>query len=105
MNVKFLDSVEVFFVDSHQNGATSWIPKWLPDNVKIMLTFTKNMDGSGTQAHMFLQSFTEGVTEDANLLVIDELGPFFSEKILRNWMEKIGRTLTNQQVCFKMPKS
>ena len=35
------DAIEVFFVDSHANGATSWIPKVLPDNVKVIITFTK----------------------------------------------------------------
>ena len=37
----FLDAIEIFFVDSHQNGATSWIPKVLPENVKVIITFTK----------------------------------------------------------------
>ena len=34
------DAIEIFFVNSHQNGATSWIPRDLPPNVKIVLTFT-----------------------------------------------------------------
>ena len=37
----FSDSLELFFLDSHQNGATSWIPKELPKTVKIVVTFTK----------------------------------------------------------------
>ena len=35
------DGIEIFFVDSHQNGATSWIPKILPDHVKVIITLTK----------------------------------------------------------------
>jgi hypothetical protein len=37
------DSLELFFLDSHQNGATSWIPKELPKDVKIIVTFTKGL--------------------------------------------------------------
>ena len=33
-----LDSLEAFFVNSYQNGATSWIPKELPPNVRIVVT-------------------------------------------------------------------
>jgi hypothetical protein len=33
-------------LDSHQNGATSWIPKELPANVKIVVTFTKGKSTS-----------------------------------------------------------
>ena len=43
----FLDAIEIFFVNSHQNGATSWIPKDLPKNVKIILTFTKGTQSLG----------------------------------------------------------
>ncbi len=37
---KTTDAIEIFFVNSHQNGATSWIPRDLPKNVKIIITFT-----------------------------------------------------------------
>lgn len=35
------DSLEIFFVNSYQNGATSWIPTELPANVKIIITITR----------------------------------------------------------------
>ena len=35
-----VDSIELFFVDSHQNGATSWIPKTLPENIKVIISLT-----------------------------------------------------------------
>ena len=48
----FLDAIEIFFVNSHQNGATSWIPRDLPKNVKILITFT-------TGLYLKHRSFTE----------------------------------------------
>ena len=38
-----VDAIEIFFVNSHQNGATSWIPRDLPKNVKILITFTTGL--------------------------------------------------------------
>ena len=53
----FLDAIEIFFVNSHQNGATSWIPRDLPKNVKIIITFTtglKNCNAAVTNDAMGL---------------------------------------------------
>ena len=52
----FSDSLELFFLDSHQNGATSWIPKELPKTVKIVVTFTK---GKSTMSKVFLILFSK----------------------------------------------
>ena len=35
------DALEIFFVNSYQNGATSWIPGELPPRVKIVVSITR----------------------------------------------------------------
>ena len=42
-----LDSLEAFFVNSYQNGATSWIPKELPPNVRIVVAINSGNGGNG----------------------------------------------------------
>ena len=36
-----LDSLELFFINAYQNGASSWLPRVLPRSVKIVLTLTR----------------------------------------------------------------
>jgi hypothetical protein len=37
----FPDALDLFFVNSYANGATSWLPNVLPENIKIVITITK----------------------------------------------------------------
>ena len=46
----------------------------------------------------FLTGFSKDVTEQYNILHLDELGPELAEKVLQYWMSKINRQLTNFQV-------
>lgn len=94
------DAIEIFFVNSHQNGATSWIPRDLPANVKIIITFTTEPDEDSREKSKFLQGFSKGVTEAYNMLHLGELGAELSEKVLKYWMDNINRQLTNYQVAF-----
>ena len=53
------DSLEAFFVNSYQNGATSWIPKELPPNVRIVVTLSSGpvTRGNGSGADREVQRF------------------------------------------------
>ena len=94
-------------MDSHQNGATSWIPKTLPENVKVVISLTYNEEenlaatrGKGEVAK-FVKTFSHGLQEPgSNVAAIGQLGPLLSEKVIRLWLDKCGRTLTNHQVLF-----
>ena len=112
------DAIEIFFVNSHQNGATSWIPRDLPPNVKIVLTFTTGLymkkkkdrltfftflffadpESQTAEKSKFLSGFSKDVTEQYNILHLEELGAELAEKVLQYWMNKINRQLTNFQV-------
>ena len=90
----------MFFVDSHQNGATSWIPKTLPANVKVIISLTFNEDESKNKREMsrFVKTFSEGLMQaDTNVASVGQLGPILSEKVIRLWLDRCGRTLTNHQ--------
>eukprot|EP00095_Tigriopus_kingsejongensis_P002552 maker-scaffold309_size213625-snap-gene-0.20 protein:Tk02552 transcript:maker-scaffold309_size213625-snap-gene-0.20-mRNA-1 annotation:"GI10101" len=117
--VILLDALETFFVNSYENGATSWIPKQLPENVKIILTITQgesclsfnfilhhrdNLDRSileagktsrGQEVDKFLSHIA--VEDNENLLPVGEMGPKVAQAILEKWLEEIGRKLSNFQ--------
>ena len=46
----------------------------------------------------FLTAFCKGVTEQNNMLHLDQLGAELSEKVLQYWMANINRSLSNYQV-------
>ena len=46
----------------------------------------------------FVQGFSDNVDEGTNVTELIELGRPLAEKILKYWMEKINRNLTNSQV-------
>ena len=92
----------MFFVDSHQNGATSWIPKTLPANVKVIISLTHSEDEitqtNKREMSKFVKTFSEGLQDPgSNVAAIGELGPILSEKVIRLWLDRCGRTLTNHQ--------
>ena len=82
-----LDSLEAFFVNSYQNGATSWIPKELPPNVRIVVAINSGnggnsgKSGSGTNrevqrshVHWSRSHSWPLVTDFASLLVTNTCG-------------------------------
>ena len=83
----YLDSLEAFFVNSYQNGATSWIPKELPPNVRIVVAINSGnggnsgKSGSGTNrevqrshVHWSRSHSWSLVTDFASLLVTNTCG-------------------------------
>ena len=83
------------FVNSYRNGASSWIPKYLPENIKIILSLTNTQlytkrDTLHEETSKFLESQT-------NLHLLKEYTREEAEMILKSQMENIGRKLTNHQ--------
>ena len=47
----------------------------------------------------FVKTFSEGGHDlGSNVCAIGQLGPLLSEKVIRQWLDKKGRALTNYQV-------
>lgn len=84
----------MFFVNSYQNGATSWIPNELPPCVKIVITITRDPIDAATCAEV--DKFIE-CCDDECLMEIGDLGNKLSEQILARWLRRIKRHLTNHQ--------
>ncbi|TRY73174.1 hypothetical protein TCAL_08178 [Tigriopus californicus] len=95
--IDILDALETFFVNSYENGATSWIPKELPENVKIILSITQEPGKTirGQEVEKFLKRVA--FQDSENLLEIGELGPALSQLILTEWLQGINRKLNNFQ--------
>jgi hypothetical protein len=108
------DTLETFFVNSYQNGATSWIPKDIPENVKIVMSITK-----GTCLFVKLMSLSTyilfigdrrlstGSSEvdtfirchpESNVLELGELGNALAEEVIKICLKKSNRHLTSPQV-------
>ena len=108
----FVDSLDVFFRNSFQNGATSWLPQELPEGVKVVITITKDDgrsggDENGAEIERFLDMYASSDGNNGNnsnnggnggnTLDIGEIGHEVSMNIIRTWLEKVGRRLTNHQ--------
>ena len=51
----------------------------------------------------FVKTFSEGGHDPgSNVCAIGQLGPLLSEKVIRQWLDKKGRALTNYQVKKSM---
>lgn len=55
-------------------------------------------DDSSREKNKFIYGFSDGEDESANVTELSELGRPLGEKILKYWMDKIKRSLTNSQV-------
>ena len=49
-----------------------------------------------------MQGFCDGDDQGSNVTELAELGRPLGEKILKYWMEKLNRKLTNSQVTAKI---
>ena len=66
--------------------------------MKKNVAFYADPEDDSAEKAKFLQGFSEGVTEENNLLHLDELGADLAEKVLKYWLGNINRNLTNYQV-------
>ena len=60
--------------------------------------FFADPESQTAEKSKFLSGFSKDVTEQYNILHLEELGAELAEKVLQYWMNKINRQLTNFQV-------
>ena len=65
-----------------------------------ILIFILEKDDTSRERNRFIQGFSDGEEECQNVTELAELGRPLGEKILKYWMDKISRKLTNSQVVF-----
>ena len=55
-------------------------------------------DDSSREKNKFIHGFSDGEEDSPNVTELAELGRPLAEKILKYWMDKLHRSLTNSQV-------
>ena len=91
----FFDCLETFFVDEHRNGG-AWLPSPLPVYCKVILTFQQEQEDSARAAEE--QDFLKALThEGENLLPLEKLGEQAADRVVREWLRRNGKQLTNYQ--------
>ena len=68
------------------------------DFLIIVSHLISEKDDSSREKNKFIYGFSDGEDESANVTELSELGRPLGEKILKYWMDKIKRSLTNSQV-------
>ena len=93
--IVFFDCLETFFVDEHRNGG-SWLPSPLPVYCKVIVTFRQEQEDSQRAGEE--QDFLRALTHSGeNLLHLEKMGEQTADKMLRAWLKKSSRQLTNYQ--------
>ena len=92
----FFDALETFFVDEHRNGG-AWLPSPLPVYCKVILSFRQEVEDSVRAAEE--QEFLKALTHSGeNLVHLDRFGEQTADRVIKAWLKKSGRTLTNYQL-------
>ena len=92
----FFDCLETFFVDEHRNGG-AWLPSPLPVYCKVILSFRQEVEDSvrASEEQEFLRALTHS---GENLLHLDRLGEQTADRVIKAWLKKSGKTMTNYQL-------
>ena len=68
--------------------------------VKVLIDLSPVLekDDTSREKNKFIHGFSDGEEDSVNVTELSELGRPLGEKILKDWMDKLNRNLTNSQV-------
>ena len=90
----FLDSVDEL-TGSQDANRMSWLPLQIPPHCKIVVSCTYVEGNPKLMEDLnFMRMMLE---DDTQFLEVTALGPDLAMKVMRLWMESVGRTLNNYQ--------
>ena len=72
--------------------------QYLQRFIYVILNENLEREDTSREKNKFVEGFFDGDDQGTNVTELAELGRPLGEKILKYWMEKIKRNLTNSQV-------
>jgi hypothetical protein len=94
--VLFLDSLDQL-QDADGGRALVWLPAKLPPFVRLVVSTLPVL--GGCLATLRGKMSQDGTVPEGSFLQVPQLGPTDAKALLRKWLEKAGRTVTEQQLA------